>query len=81
MITKPNKAPVCPESCRLLAGGSPVAVMVRQPRSRQPVFLPQEPPQPQGGLRQPAAPFADTSVYSLFAPYQKARRIDHAERQ
>ena len=41
---------VCPESYRLLAGGSPVAVRVRQPRSRQPVLLPKEPPQPQGGF-------------------------------
>lgn len=30
---------VCPVSCRLLAGASPVAVRVRPPRSRQPVLL------------------------------------------
>jgi hypothetical protein len=34
----PNPRVVCPESCHLLAGESPVAVMVRQPRSRQPVL-------------------------------------------
>jgi len=28
---------VCPESHRLLTGGSPVVVIVRKPRSRQPV--------------------------------------------
>jgi hypothetical protein len=29
---------VCPESCRLLTGGSAGAVMVKQPRSKQPVL-------------------------------------------
>jgi hypothetical protein len=48
-----NRRMVCPESCRLLAGESPVAVRVRPPRSRQPVLLPKEPPRPQGGLCQP----------------------------
>jgi hypothetical protein len=48
--TPANKSLVCPETCRLLAGESPVAVRVRQPRSRQPVLLPKEPPQPQGGF-------------------------------
>jgi beta-glucosidase len=38
-LNEPNIALVCPESCRLLAGGSPVAVRIRPPRSRQPVLL------------------------------------------
>jgi hypothetical protein len=33
----PNHRLVCPESHRLLTGGSPVVVIVRKPRSRQPV--------------------------------------------
>ncbi len=49
-LKRADNSLVCPESCRLLAGESPVAVMVRQPRSRQPVLLPKEPPPPQGGF-------------------------------
>ena len=33
----PNNSLVCPESCRLLTGESPVVVTARGPRSRQPV--------------------------------------------
>jgi hypothetical protein len=50
MLVLPNPRMVCPESCRLPAGESPVAVRVRPPRSRQPVILPKESPQPQDGF-------------------------------
>jgi hypothetical protein len=34
----PNQRLVCPVSCRLLTGASPVVVAARRPRSRHPVL-------------------------------------------